>query len=160
MKQFTMSILIFLIPFLGNSQNVIFKKLTPCSFSIEIPVDMKIKSMYDDTSPDYCDYEVSLKDGYGIMELHSMNNSRFELIGINEFYAAALESSQLNITYQSMGLDYFVISGINEENGNIVYWKRVLGDNFVSDLHIEYDETKKSSIEQHIERISKSFTSN
>ena len=55
--------------------------------------------------------------------------------------------------------DYFVISGINNENGNIVYWKRVLGRSYVSDLHIEYNQTRKSTIENHIARISKSFTS-
>jgi len=77
----------------------------------------------------------------------------------NELYNIALESSDLNITYKIVASDYFVISGLKKENGNIVYWKRVLGINFVSDLHIEYNQAKKSAIEKHIGRISKSFTS-
>ena len=159
MKQFTSIAILFLIPFIGKSQNTTWKKVTPCSFSMEIPADMKITKMYDDSSPDYCDYKVSLKDGYSIMELHSMNISRFELNTIDEFYSAAIENSELNVTYHTLGLNYFVISGINEENGNIVYWKRVLGDSFVSDLHLEYSQARKTAIEQYIERISKSFIS-
>ena len=160
MKQFTAIAILLLIPFIGTSQNTTWKKVTPCSFSLEIPVEMKITKMYDDSSPDYCDYEVSLKDGYGIMELHSMNFSRFDLSTIEEFYGAAMENSELKVTYHTMASNFFVISGINQENGNIVYWKRVLGDSFVSDLHIEYNESRKSVIEKYIARISKSFTSN
>ena len=78
---------------------------------------------------------------------------------IEDFYHEALESSKLNIQYKMMGTDYFVISGINEDNGNIIYWKRVLGENFVSDLHIEYNQSRKQTIEKYIGRISKSFKS-
>ena len=160
MKQFTAIAILFLIPFLGTSQNTTWKKLTPCSFSLEIPVDMKITKMYEDSSPDYCDYEVLLKDGYSIMELHSLLNTRFDESTIDGFYQAALEGSKLKITYKMLGSNFFVISGFNQENGNVVYWKRVLGENFVSDLHIEYNESRKSVIEKYIARISKSFTSN
>lgn len=160
MKQFLTALMIFAIPFFGITQEVAFKKITPCSFSIEIPVDMKIKKMFEDSSLDYCDYEVLLKDGYSIMELHSLLNTRFDESTIDGFYQAALEGSKLKITYKMLGSNFFVISGINQENGNIVYWKRVLGDNFVSDLHIEYSQARKPAIEQYIERISKSFTSN
>ena len=160
MKQFLTALMIFAIPFFGITQEVAFKKITPCSFSIEIPVDMKITKMYDDSSPDYCDYEVLLKDGYSIMELHSLLNTRFDESTIDGFYQAALEGSKLKITYKMLGSNFFVISGFNQENGNVVYWKRVLGENFVSDLHIEYNESRKSVIEKYIARISKSFTSN
>ena len=160
MKQFLTALMIFAIPFFGITQEVAFKKITPCSFSIEIPVDMKINKMFDDTSLDYCDYEVLLKDGYSIMELHSLLNTRFDESTIDGFYQAALEGSKLKITYKMLGSNFFVISGFNQENGNVVYWKRVLGENFVSDLHIEYNESRKSVIEKYIARISKSFTSN
>ena len=159
MKQFKFLVITFLFPFLGSTQNSPFKRVAPCTFGIELPVEMKIKKMYEDASSDYCDYEVKLKDGYKIMELHSLINSRFEHNTINELYNIALESSDLNITYKIVASDYFVISGLKKENGNIVYWKRVLGINFVSDLHIEYNQAKKSAIEKHIGRISKSFTS-
>jgi hypothetical protein len=159
MKQFLIALLIFAIPFFGITQDVAFQKITPCSFSIEIPVDMKIKAMYEDSSLDYCDYEVVLKDGFSIMELHSLLNTRFDQSTIDGFYQAALEGTELKVTYKMLGSNFFVISGFNQENGNIVYWKRVLGENYVSDLHIEYNESRKYSIEKYIGRISKSFTS-
>ncbi len=158
--QFTGIAILLLIPFIGTSQNTTWKKVTPCSFSLEIPVDMKITKMYEDSSLDYCDYEVFLKDGYSIMELHSLLNTRFDESTIDGFYQAALDLSKLRITYKMLGSNFFIISGFNQENGNIVYWKRVLGDSFVSDLHIEYSQARMPAIEPYIERISKSFTSN
>lgn len=50
MKQFTAIAILLLIPIIGASQNTTWKKVTPCSFSLEIPVNMKIKKMYDDSS--------------------------------------------------------------------------------------------------------------
>jgi hypothetical protein len=159
MKRYTLLALICLIPFFGSAQLTPFKRVQPCAFAIELPVDMKIKKMYEDSSPDYCDYEVTLRDGYTIMELHSLNKSRFEQSSIKGLYNQALRSSDLNITYNTLGSNFFIISGINPQNGNIVYWKRVLGQNFVSDLHIEYNQGRKAAIEKHIGRIAKSFTS-
>jgi hypothetical protein len=159
MKQLTLLVFLFLISFLCKSQDISFKKLRPCTFGIEIPVNMQIKKMYEDSSPEYCDYEVVLKDGYTIMELHSLINTRFEFGTIKELYNEAVKTSNLNITYKMSASNYFVISGVNNENGNIVYWKRVLGQQFVSDLRIEYNQSKKSAIEKYIGRISKSFIS-
>lgn len=160
MKQFTLTAIICLIPFFGNSQIIPFKRVNPCSFALDLPVGMKIKKMYEDSRPDYCDYEVKLKDGYVVMELHSLNKSRFEENAIKGLYNEALKNSDLNITYKMLASNFFIISGINKANGNIVYFKRVLGQNFVSDLQIEYNQTKKAAIEKYIGRISKSFTSN
>lgn len=115
--------------------------------------------MYTDPSPDFCDYKVKLNDGYTLMELHSSINSRFEYNTIQDFYTAALNSSTLNITYKMKTKNFFVISGFNKKNGNIVYWKRALGENFVSDMHIEYNKSRKAYIEPFIGKISKSFVS-
>lgn len=161
MKRYTLLVLICLIPFLGSAQQLTpFKRVQPCSFAVDLPVDMKIKKMYEDYSPDYCDYEVKLRDGYVAMELHSLLKSRFEQSTIRGLYNEALRSSDLNITYKMLAANFFIISGINNQNGNIVYWKRALGQNFVSDLHIEYNQARKAAIEKYIGRISKSFTSN
>ncbi len=159
MKLFLTITTLMVFSFIGNSQSTTFKKHSPGQFSIELPVDMKLSKMYDQSSPDYSDFEVKLKDGYVIMELHSLINSRFEYSTIKELYDAALNSSKLDITYKMTASNYFVISGFNKENGNIVYWKRVLGENFVSDMHIEYSKSRKNDIEQHIGKIAKSFTS-
>lgn len=158
MKQFKFLTILLLFPFFGYSQNIPFKKVQPCSFEIEIPADMKIQKMYPDSSPDYCDYKVKSKDGYVFMELHSLLNSRFSYNTIQDLYNAALRSSNLNISYKFLAGNYFIISG-RKKNGNIIYWKRVLGKNFISDLNIEYSESKKLFIEKNIGRISKSFTS-
>ena len=160
MKLFLAISTLLFFSFIGNSQTTTFKKHSPGTFSIELPAEMKLSEMYDQSSPDYSDFEVKLKDGYVIMELHSLINSRFEHSNtIKELYDAALSSSKLDITYKMTSSNYFVISGFNKENGNIVYWKRVLGENFVSDMHIEYIKSRKNDIEQHIGKIAKSFTS-
>lgn len=134
-------------------------KLSPCSFSIEIPSRMKIINPNDDKSPDWCDFDVILEDGFKVMELHSMLSSRFSLSTIEEFYNAGLQNSSYSVTYKFKGLDYFVISGLRQDSGNIFYWKRVLGEQFISDLFIEYSEKHRSDIEKYIGRISKSFKS-
>ena len=117
---------------------------------------MKLQKMYTDPG---CDYEVKLKDGAIVMELHSLSSGRFEYNTISELYNAAIHSSKLKITYKSLHTNYFVISGIDKANGNVVYWKRVLGRNFISDMHIEYNKNKSAAVEPFIGRISKSFTS-
>jgi hypothetical protein len=143
-----------------KAQEIPYKKYTPCTFSVELPTTMEMYKMYEDSSPDYCDYEVKLKDGTVIMEIHSLIKSRFEYTSMEDLYAKALLSSELTITYKKLNSNYFVISGLDKKNGNIVYWKRVLGENFISDMRIEYDNSRKNDIEPFIEKISKSFTSN
>ena len=159
MKQFLLLIIALLFSLLCDSQDISFIKHKPCSFSIELPSDFNIKETNNYASPDYCDYDVQLKNGGVEIELHSMLSSRFEWGSIKELYNAALQDSTLNVTYKSLTKNYFVISGINKENGDIVYWKRVAGQNFISDMYIEYDQTEKPIIEKHISHISKSFTS-
>ena len=160
MQKNLLLILFLVIIFLSNAQNTIFKKHNPCSFSVELPSDMKLSKMFSDESLDFCDFEVKLKDGTVIMELHSLILSRCEFSTIKEFYEAALNNTELNVTYKTLSANFFVISGINKENGKIIYWKRVVGDNFLSDLHIEYEESQKKKIEPYIGKISKSFNSN
>ncbi len=137
-----------------------FKKHNPCTFSIELPITMKLSKMYSDSSPDYCDYEVKLNDGFVIMELHSLIIGRFDIdnSGIKGLFNKAIKSTEINITYKIQRSNWFVISG-TKENGNIVYWKRVVGANFVSDLHIEYPTKRKAQIEKYIASIAESFKS-
>jgi hypothetical protein len=160
MKFISIFLLLFCINFISSAQNSIFKKHSPCAFSIELPSEMKLSKMFSDESLDFCDYEVKLKDGSIVMELHSLVLSRCEFTTIKEYYEAALKASVLNITYKVITGNFFVISGLNKDNGKIVYWKRVLGDNYLSDMRIEYSETQKKNIEPHIGKISKSFKSN
>jgi|TARA_B110000879_G_C11088494_1_gene477934 hypothetical protein len=142
-----------------DPKEINYKSHNPCSFSISLPTNFKIREMYDDNSPDYCDFIVSIDDGLEVIELHSMLNSRFEFTKIEELFNVAILNSELQITYKTQKENWFVISGTNKENGNIVYWKRISGENFISDLHIDYPPKRKSEIEPYIGVISSSFIS-
>jgi hypothetical protein len=116
--------------------------------------------MYEDSSPDYSDYRVVTNDKEIDIQIHSLLKSRFNEGSINEMYISALDNTSLLISYQFLGLDYYVLSGLNKKSGNWVYLKRVCGQNFVSDLYIEYTDAKKGVTEQLIKTASLSFKSN
>ncbi|MBL0202166.1 MAG: hypothetical protein IPP81_19020 [Chitinophagaceae bacterium] len=136
-----------------------YKSHSPCTFSVNLPSNFKLQPMYDDKSPDYCDYSVKTKDGFEIIQLHSLLSSRFEFSSIKELYDAAIKKSELDICYKTQKGNWFVISGTKKENGNTVYWKRVSGNNFISDLQVEYPKSRESEIAPYISTISNSFTS-
>ncbi|MBL0202341.1 MAG: hypothetical protein IPP81_19950 [Chitinophagaceae bacterium] len=138
---------------------VSYKSHTPCTFSVSLPSNFKLQAMYDDKSADYCDYSVKTKDEFEIIQLHSLLSSRFEFNSIKELYDAAINKSELDISYKTQKGNWFVISGTKKENGNTVYWKRVSGNSFISDLHIEYPKSHESEIAPYITTISNSFTS-
>lgn len=140
-------------------ENIVYTLYNPGMFAINLPSSFKMQKMYDDNSPDFCDYSVVTQDGFEVIELHSRNKSRFEYEDIKNLYEAALLNSELQITYKIQKSNWFVISGKEKDNGNIVYWKRVTGKNFISDLHIEYPISRKSEIEPHIGQIASSFIS-
>ena len=56
----------------------------------------------------------------------------------------------LNSTYR-VNDNWILLALVNKDNGNIVYWKRVIGEWYISDLHIEYSPLKKNKIEPYIE---------
>lgn len=89
-----MSLLILIYPN-SNAQSINFTKHNPCTFTIELPTTMKLTLMWE-SSPDYCDYIVSLNDGFSIIELHSLNNARFNYDAIKDLYQAAIRGSKLN----------------------------------------------------------------
>jgi hypothetical protein len=142
-----------------TSNQITFISYNPCTFGISLPSNFKIKSMYSDSSPDRCDYSVKTEDGFEIIQLHSLLSSRFETNNIKELYNKALKNKTLKITYKSQKGNWFVVSGTSNENENIVYWKRISGANFISDMRIEYPKNRASQIEQYISKIQKSFTS-
>jgi hypothetical protein len=140
------------------SKNTHLKKHRLCKFYIELPETMKLSEMYGDSSLDYCDYEVKFDDDLVSLQIHSLNISRFEFNKISELYDSAIENSKLEVTYKIKKTNWFVISGIRKD-GKISYWKRILGDKFVSDLLIVYEPKSKLQIEPYIGEISNSFIS-
>jgi hypothetical protein len=157
----SLPILFFLISVYSCAfgQNVDYVKYNKGQLSFELPKHMKLKNMYEEPTPDSENFEVITGDAEVIIELHSLISSRFGCDEISDCYNAAINGTELNITYKTMSGNYFVISGFNKDNGNIVYWKRAVGEWYVSDLHIEYNPLKKNKIEPFIGRISKSFKS-
>lgn len=154
-------ILLFIISIFNCAfgQNVDYVKYNKGQISFELPKHMKLKNMYEEPTPDSKNFEVITGDANIIIELHSLISSRFPCEGIQDCYSAALSGTKLNVTYKMKSNNYFVISGFNKHNGNIVYWKRVVGEWYISDLHIEYNPLKKNKIEPYIGQISKSFKS-
>ena len=148
--------------FLFASQTIYaqYKEYSPCSFAVSLPINFKLINEYpEENNPDECHYIVKSKSGLKLIEINSSLNSRFEENNIKALYKRALTNSNLNITYKIQKLNYFVISGTDKTNGNIVYWKRIFGDNFISDLYIKYSKNQKNEIEPYLTKMSTSFTS-
>ncbi len=134
----------------------------PCSFSVKLPVDFEITPMYEEEEPnaDYCDYEVKTPGIFISFEVHSQLKSRFENTEIDSLYKAGLLGSpDKTITYKMKKDNWFVISGQNIETPDFFYWKRVAGENFISDMYVVYEEKDKKELEKYIEEIGKSFES-
>jgi hypothetical protein len=150
---------------INDTPQVSFKSYAPCTFSIRLPSNFKLQPMYDDKSPDYCDYSVKTKDGFEVMQLHTLLSSRFSgcdqwnenLSEIKNLYQCALSAYKLDISYKAQKGNWFVISG-TEKNGDIVYWKRVAGNSFIGDLYIKYPKGREPEIATYISTISNSFT--
>jgi len=151
LKLFMVAIAIGISPF-SNSQTY---KTVGDLFTAKIPSTFVCDKL--DSSPDYSRYQSSSK-GIKMIEFNSLNISRFESSDAQHLYNQAVKSSSLKISYKIQKSNWFIISG-TKENGNIVYWKRVVGDNFISDLYIEYNSSNKNIIEPYIGEISRSFTS-
>lgn len=146
------------------AQEATYTKYSQCDFSIELPADWRLQKSGGNTTPGHCAYHATLKSGYIVMQLTSMPKSGlmcndFNMCSIQELYEQALLESKLRITYKFLGKGFFVISGYNTRNGNIVYWKRSVGSNSVSDLRMEYREERRVFIDHHMGKISKSFIS-
>jgi len=169
MKNLILSIFIVIVN-LGLTQSS-YKLLDDCYFSVMIPTSLEVK--FVDSSPEFCDYEL-IREKITI-QIKSLNISHFDpdeaqslyqepkensdiLISAPSLYQEAQKNSGIKISYKIQKYNWFIISG-TDNNGNIVYWKRVVGDNFISDLYIEYDVSKKDIIEPHISKMSSSFKS-
>ena len=129
-----------------------------CSFKVSLPQSYLFKIDEEDNNLDMCGATVSTSDGLQIIDIRSMNNARFETSNIKELYQKAQDNSTLEVTHKTQKNNWFVISGYNNK-GMIVYWKRVSGDNFISDLYMEYPQHRSSEINSKIGKIAGSFTS-
>jgi hypothetical protein len=147
-------VLAFLLLSFSVKSQTIFKTYKHCYFEVSLPTTFKLSREFDDG----CDYVASLR-GKQYVEIHSSELGRFELSTLDEFYAAAVKNRSINITYKTKGTNWFVISGIDVETKNLIYWKRIITRNYVSDLRFEYPSSAKNDIEMHIGKIAASFKS-
>jgi hypothetical protein len=164
MVRFFVFIIVILTPLIGASQEISFQKHLLCRFSIDLPIDWRISQSKEGLSSGNCSYQVSLKNGYILMNLESkpiasLKCSDLRDCTVEALFQKALRESTLSVTYKFLGKGFFVISGFNKRNGNIVYWKRVFGDGFVSDMHLEYRDERRVAVDPHMNRISRSFVS-
>ena len=127
-----------------------------CSFKVSLPQSYLFKIDEEDNNLDMCTATVSTSDGLQIIDIRSMNNARFETRNIKDSPKPKIPT--LEVTHNTQKNNWFVISGYNNE-GMIVYWKRVSGDNFISDLYMEYPQHRSSEINSKIGKIAGSFTS-
>ena len=137
------------------SQSTTFKNYHPCSFSISLPINYAFKNMNEEISADYCDYEVKFKDNGVSLQVHSLLSSRFETTSIDELFEAAKSEADMVISYQYKSDHFYVLSG--KKNEKIIYRKRYVGNNYITDLEIEYLPTQKNVIEKYIGKIAGSF---
>jgi len=136
-----------------------FQLHKPCSFSIKLPSNFILSAMYNDTSKDYCDYEIKSEGSPFRFMINSMIKSRFEETEIAALYAQAQETYGESIFQKSQIDNWFVISANDAETGNIICWKRVVGENYISDLKVTYDAKEKARIEPYLEEILNTFES-
>ncbi len=137
------------------SQTTAFKNYHPCSFSISLPVNYVFKNMYEETSADYCDYEVKFKEKGILLEAHSLLSSRLETTDIDALFDEAKANKDITISYEFKSEHFYVLSG--QKDGKIFYQKRYVGNNYIADLEIEYLPSQKNVIEKYIGKISNSF---
>jgi hypothetical protein len=142
----------------SDPQTIKFEDQSTDKYTVSLPNSWKIEAMNEE-SLDYCNYEARLPDGTKILELNALLNTRFDTDNIQDLYNASLSKTELKVTYKLQKDNWFVISGVDKVTKNIVYCKRVLGEQFVSDLRFDYPKSKEAEVGPSIGRIAKSFDS-
>jgi hypothetical protein len=75
---------------------------------------------------------------------------------IAQFYRQATrESPERNVTYQTRGENWFVVSGY--ENGKVFYNKTILNDGIVKRMKVRYDTALQPEFDRIVSEMSNSF---
>lgn len=154
-------LLLTAFPFMLTAQTK-YAPLCGNTFCVDIPSTFKIEEPYDDNNLDHETYIASI-NGYKFIEINGLLASRFDMDisieNISDWYQHILKIHP-EITYKMQKDNWFVVSGVDPESGNIYYWKKIWEGEYVRDLYISYPKSRKSEIEPFIGTIAKSFTSN
>ena len=144
----------------GSSQKTVFKNHSVCGLAISLPTHFTIQPVsIEDNNLDFCDYTVASLENNLNGTVSSRNKARFEFSEIKELYDAALANSKLNIMERKQQQKWFVIRGIDPSSKNVIYWKRVVGENYISDMHLEYPQDDTDNPNPHLKKIATSFVS-
>lgn len=146
-------------PALDSSLPVHYTTHTALGITVDLPDHMKLVNQNDEVSMNYCNYEITLEDGFVIGEINSLTNGRFEFVDVEDFYDQGQRNTAISISYKVQSDNWFVISGTHNRTGNITYWKRIIGEPYVSDLEFEYPAERRGEVEGYLGRISQSFKS-
>lgn len=139
-------------------QNTLVKH-HPCSFEVSLPESFVLKNTDEDMNLDFCDAIIMLTTGDTIGGIASINTARIDnCYGIKDCFELAIKNSPLTISYQKLSDTWFVISG-TQGDGDIVYLKRSIGENFTSELRFNYPPSMKNLIEPFLGEIVTSFAS-
>lgn len=127
-------------------------------FCVDLPAGFNVKD-YPENSTDNETYEVT-KKGVKFINISASIESRYDMDAsinnIQDWYQYILKKRP-EISYKLQKDNWFVVSGVDPETGNVFYWKKIWQGEFISDLYIEYPKSKKDQIEPYLGAIAKSF---
>jgi hypothetical protein len=143
----------------SKSTGPAYTEHAPCSFHVSLPETWKLEP-FNGVGNDgpACNYEALTEKGDKVLSVSSMKHAEFETNSMDSLYAMAIEYSKFPISSQSRNGNTFVLRGTNPETGNTVYWKRVVGKAFISDLYFDYPKNLEQDIAPYREKIAASFT--
>jgi hypothetical protein len=137
-----------------------WKRIDGCSFSMRIPISFKTKRSKParTQNPSDCNY-YGLVNGDKVFDIYSSSASLFDSQDIDTLYKMAVDYSKFTIRHNEQKGNWFVVSGVNPETGNNIYWKRTIGREYITDLYFDYPKEKAAEVEPFIEGIAVSVVS-
>ncbi len=133
-------------------------------FDVDMPPDFWISCVYgcEENTVDYADYKISYQDTLNYITTSSYNLGRTACSSVQECFEEQLLawSETINITYKLQKNNWFVISGIGKNSGNIFYLKGYYGVKYFSNIKFVYPQEVKNELEDYVSEISKSFSGN
>lgn len=133
-------------------------------FYVDTPSDFSISCVYgcEENTMDYADYKISYQDTLNYITTSSYNLERIPCTSVKECFEEQLLawSETINITYKLQKNNWFVISGIGKNSGNIFYLKGYYGVKYFSKIKFVYPQEIKNELKDYVSEISKSFSGN
>ena len=149
---------LFSLVALSCNHNSDYTTQNVCDSSITLPSSYTLINENNALNKDYCDFIVDTKDKYIDFYLSALILGRFNISSLSDAYNNAIIQCNLDISSTKKSSNHFVITGRDKITGNIIHWKRIIGDRYVSDLRIEYDSEKHLELASEVSFIVDSFS--